>query len=262
MKTDKTNNGLPKDYKIKFSKELKEYLSKKKPEYFVQQAEFWQKELDKIKYYSENYESSSIDEFINIIEPFENINEFFDKLFIVICNRIKNNQTSLQTSLKLIDNLILCYKKPQIPYNKNNKENTFLLENYEYLKEKIELQFKGIIDDQPKGKRPPPPAKPFHEYILHEKNVQIAEQLKSVFKTEKGKSIRLIIEVLIKKKMFTIENRQRQKIYDAMKKYFDRDIGTKQSIFDPSIDEISDRLDFESIELKINFILSGINSIK
>jgi len=167
MKTDKTNNGLPKDYKIKFSKELKEYLSKKKPEYFVQQAEFWQKELDKIKYYSENYESSSIDEFINIIEPFENINEFFDKLFIVICNRIKNNQTSLQTSLKLIDNLILYYKKPKIPYNKNNKKNTFLLENYEYLKEKIELQFKGIINDQPKGKRTPVPKFENIESIFH-----------------------------------------------------------------------------------------------
>jgi hypothetical protein len=116
--------------------------------------------------------------------------------------------------------------------------------------------------EQPKGKGKPLPEKPFHEYILHEKNVQIAEQLKSEFKTEKGKSIRLIIEVLIEKKMFTIENRQRQKIYDAMKKYFDRYIGSKQSIFDYEINEISDRPDFESIELKINIILSRINKIK
>ncbi len=118
------------------------------------------------------------------------------------------------------------------------------------------------LSEQPTGKGKPPPEKPFHEYILHEKNVQIAEQLKSEFKTEKGKSIRLIIEVLIKKKMFTIENRQRQKIYDAMKKYFDRDIGTKQSIFDYKIKEISDRPDFESIEIRIDKRLSGINKTK
>lgn len=116
--------------------------------------------------------------------------------------------------------------------------------------------------EQPKGKRTPVTEKPFHEYILHEKNVQIAEQLKSEFKTEKGKSIRLIIEVLIKKKMLTIENRQRQKIYDAMKIHFNRDIGTKQSIFDYKIKEISDRPDFESIEIRIDKRLSGINKTK
>lgn len=115
--------------------------------------------------------------------------------------------------------------------------------------------------EQPKNKRKPP-AKPFHEYILHEKNVQIAEQLKSEFKTEIGKSIRLIIEVLIKKKMLTIENRQRTKVYNAMKKYFDRDIGAKTGIFDYKFNEQHDRPDFESIELRINTILSKINKPK
>jgi len=143
---------------------------------------------------------------------------------------ISTHETCINKAIERINNIILSQ------------------ENYKTLSKKNNL--------------PKPPLKTFPEYILHEKNKEIAKLIKSEFSTEKGKSIRLIIEVLIKKKMFTIENRQRQKIYDAMKKYFDRDIGTKQSIFDPSINEKSDRLDFESIELKINFILSRINKTK
>jgi len=109
--------------------------------------------------------------------------------------------------------------------------------------------------EQPKGK--PAPAKSFSEYILHEKNIKFAEALKDEFKTEKGKSIKLIIEVLIKKNMITIENRQRTKIYKAIQTYFNRDIGTKQSIFDYQYKE-KDKPDFESIELRINTILSRI----
>jgi hypothetical protein len=154
----------------------------------------------------------------------------------------------------------------QLCYTYDIDYNRILKQHLEHNPNSI-IEFKPACEltygkEQPTGKGKPPPEKPFHEYILHEKNVQIAEQLKSEFKTEKGKSIRLIIEVLIKKKMLTIENRQRQKIYDAMKIHFNRDIGTKQSIFDYKIKEISDRPDFESIEIRIDKRLSGINKTK
>jgi len=119
--------------------------------------------------------------------------------------------------------------------------------------------FEPYFQPKENGYRESTPAKTFPEYILHDKSVKFAELLKSEFNKEKGKSIRLIIEVLIKKNMLTIETRQRTTIFKAMQKYFNRDIGKKQGIFDKTVyNEINDRPDFESIELRINTLLSKI----
>ena len=96
---------------------------------------------------------------------------------------------------------------------------------------------------------------------MHEKNNEFAELLKDEFKIEIGKSLKLMINVLIKKGMFTIENRQRQNIYNAMKKYFNRDIGTKQSIFDYKYVPVGNP-DFESFELRIDNLLVRLNKLK
>lgn len=108
------------------------------------------------------------------------------------------------------------------------------------------------------------PVKVFPEYLLHVKRELLAEKLKAEFSTETGKGIRLMIESLqaIEPKLISIENRQRKAIYTALKIFFNRDIGTRQSIFDYKFDRITDEIDFSAIRLKLNFILKSINKTK
>ena len=121
----------------------------------------------------------------------------------------------------------------------------------------IDLAIENVKKRNEKSKKP---FKTFPEYILHKKNDEFAELLKNEFNIERGKSLKLMIDVLIKKEMFTIENRQRENIYNAMKEYFNRDIGTKQSIFDYKYEQKGNP-DFESIELRIDNLLDTINKI-
>jgi len=97
----------------------------------------------------------------------------------------------------------------------------------------------------------------FPDYLLLEKRDALASALKTEFITEKGKGIRLLIEALLTNKppLITIENRERTNIYKAMKTFFDRNIGTYQSIFDYSFDMISDEKDFKSIRARLDFVL-------
>ena len=89
-------------------------------------------------------------------------------------------------------------------------------------------------------------------------DAELAEKLKTEFNTETGKGIRLMIESLQahEPKLLSIENRQRKAIYTALKIFFNRDIGTRQSIFDYKFDRITDEIDFSAIRLKLNFILN------
>ena len=108
--------------------------------------------------------------------------------------------------------------------------------------------------------KPPQPPKTFPEYILHPDRENIAEALKTTFRGEKGKSIRLMIEVLKDHGLITYENRQRQKIFDAMKLYFDWYIGRRQSIFDYK--RINDIEDYKAIEVRMLPILESIKNNK
>jgi hypothetical protein len=106
------------------------------------------------------------------------------------------------------------------------------------------------------------PAKAFPEFLLHENRDILANALKSEFSTEKGKGIRLMLEVLINKKLLVVENRSRKAIFQSLKSFFDRNIGTYQSIWDYKRSSIiekgfADQVDYESIETRINFILES-----
>jgi hypothetical protein len=116
------------------------------------------------------------------------------------------------------------------------------------------------------GKDKPAPAFPgikikklFPDYLLHEKRSVLADRLKKEFITEKGKGIRLMIEVLLANKppLIAIENRERTNIYNALKAFFDRNIGTYQSIFNYGFDMVSDEKDFQSIRTKLEFVLQS-----
>ncbi len=100
--------------------------------------------------------------------------------------------------------------------------------------------------------------KTFPEYILHPDRELIANELRVLFKGEKGKSIRLMIEVLKNESnpLITYENRQRNEIYKAMKIFFNWNIGTYQSIWDYK--RINDEIDYEAVKIKVLQILNNI----
>lgn len=98
------------------------------------------------------------------------------------------------------------------------------------------------------------------ELLLHENNYILAEKLKSEFNTEKGKSIRLIIEVLKNKHILKIGIRQGTNIYKALKEYFGRDIGSKQSIFNYEFNMTADKIELEGFEKRIDFLLKEIDN--
>lgn len=106
--------------------------------------------------------------------------------------------------------------------------------------------------------------KTFPEYLLHPQREQLAELLKNEFKTEKGKGIRLMIEVLNKNNpsIMNYENRQRSAIFNAIKEYFNRDIGTYQSIFDYKYNPNNALSDYKNIENRIIFILKSLENNK
>jgi len=116
-----------------------------------------------------------------------------------------------------------------------------------------------VIDVKP---LPDQLSKPFSEYLLHEKRERLADKIKAEFKTEKGKGIRLLIEALQlnEPQLLNIENRQRTAVFEAMKTYFDRDIGTYNSVFTSyKFDMTNNKPDFEAIKGKVDFILTSID---
>lgn len=137
------------------------------------------------------------------------------------------------------------------------KEKIKMLQELIYDKEKEELR---KIVDLPQKDRTPKVSKPFHEYLVHPKRKLLADEIKKEFNTEIGKGIRLIIESLLDHDppLITIENRQRLDIYKALKKYLNRNIGSYQSIFNYQYSPQKHKLDFDSVSIRLKFILDKL----
>lgn len=136
-----------------------------------------------------------------------------------------------------------------IPYGlENYLQGKALAEFVEYLKETPAPSRINI-----KGK-----TKLFPEYLLTDDREILAEKIKTEFTTEKGKSIRLLIEVLIEIQLLTIENRGKKSFYNVLKEFFNRNIGSYPSIFDYKFDPDSDKEEFKSVKTKVNFILNKL----
>ncbi|MBN1180846.1 MAG: hypothetical protein JXB49_01065 [Bacteroidales bacterium] len=105
--------------------------------------------------------------------------------------------------------------------------------------------------------------KPFSAYLLYNEREKLAEQLKKGFIGEKGKSIRLMIEVLKEKGILSLSKGGWKKFYDSLKDYFDSDIGTYNSIFsrDPGKSNL-EKSKKQAIEERIDYILNIIKPKK
>lgn len=83
------------------------------------------------------------------------------------------------------------------------------------------------------------PVKSFLDFLVSLKNKEeFAEELRNTFKTEKGKSIKIIISILVKEGILIIGSREFKMFFLALKEMFNRDIGTYQSIKDVKFDDI------------------------
>jgi hypothetical protein len=104
--------------------------------------------------------------------------------------------------------------------------------------------------------------KEFSSYLYHEKREMLSEALKSEFSNEKGKSLRLMLAALEEHDppLFVFGNRQGSKLFEAMKKHFDRYIGTYQSVIGYKIEINVDKPDVTSMKTRINHILKTIEN--
>jgi hypothetical protein len=103
-------------------------------------------------------------------------------------------------------------------------------------------------------------AKLFSEYLTHDKNEKLAEKLRNEFNTEKGKSIRLMIEALKQSQLLVIPDRMNALFYQAMVDYFTRYVGSYQSVFNYKLNSHSDKEDIEKAKTKIDSILKKMKA--
>ena len=112
--------------------------------------------------------------------------------------------------------------------------------DYYHIKARTEKYIQFLSRESVSSTRPPEttkdlkpkPVKTFSEYFLPQYRESLPEKLKNEFKTEFGKNVRLLIEVLKDRNIIAIEGRGKKGFYNAMKSYFERDIATYPAIFD------------------------------
>ena len=100
------------------------------------------------------------------------------------------------------------------------------------------------------------PVKSFSELLTPSDNIDIeklAEALKNEFKIEKGKPLRLVLEVLKDKSLFDYGYRENTAIYNSMKAHFTQDIGALTGILDkPVLAKVTkDSKDYKAIETRV-----------
>jgi hypothetical protein len=106
--------------------------------------------------------------------------------------------------------------------------------------------------------------KAFPDYLLYEDKIKLAEAIKNEFKTEKGKAIRILLEAMkiYQPHLISIGIRQRTELHGSIKLYFNRNIGSIQSVFDYPFDEETDQADIESVTIRLKHLLNMIEKDK
>jgi len=162
----------------------------------------------------------------------------------------------------------------------NTKERLRLLINFKHKlnqyepKSKIDLDFIKTIDNKinyyqdlikydiniPK-RNSKQLSKAFHEHLIHDKNKNLAIMLKKEFKAERGKNIRFMIEALKGLNILCIPGRKNKEIHRALESFFNRDIGTYESVFNCNISK-ADNEEISNALNRIKFILAKLNKTK
>jgi hypothetical protein len=109
--------------------------------------------------------------------------------------------------------------------------------------------------EQPQQKKTIKPIKTLNDYFINideDNKEDFYKDLKVLFPTEKGKSIKVIIDELKVQNMLVIGAREFKAFHAELMKTFNREIGTYQSIQDvKTIDEVTS----EPIKIKLNSLI-------
>lgn len=97
--------------------------------------------------------------------------------------------------------------------------------------------------------------KTFVDYFIIQYRKSLPEKIRNEFKTETGINIRLLIDVLKDQKIITVEHRGNASFYKSLKTYFNRKIGSYQSIFDYKRN--NDEFDYYAIEMRIKSLIES-----
>jgi hypothetical protein len=138
----------------------------------------------------------------------------------------------------------------------NSNMNTFLYE-IENIIENQNIKVNGIKSITPEAPKqteavkPKKPKKTLFEFInnINDKKAFL-QDLKNTFPTEIGKSIKAIIDLLKKDKYLIHNDREFSDVVNAIEIFFNRDIGSVQSIRDAK--NTDDKIFIEPIKLKLN----------
>lgn len=100
--------------------------------------------------------------------------------------------------------------------------------------------------------------KKFSEYLLHAEKIKLADALKENFNTRKGKTYHLMLKALAEKKIFSFVNGERAAVYESMKIFFNKEIGSRQSIFSFKYEPHKHETDYKATLVKVDSILSAL----
>lgn len=103
-------------------------------------------------------------------------------------------------------------------------------------------------------------AKEFPAFLIHQQKEKLADALKAEFSNEKGKGIRLMIEALKAHtpSLITYGDREKKALHEAMKNYFNSNIGTSNSIFQCDYYFDRDRESLNGASARIDHILENL----
>ena len=100
--------------------------------------------------------------------------------------------------------------------------------------------------------------KTFPEYLLHTEKIKLADDLKEKFNAGKGKTYYLMLKALEEKKIFAFVNGEKAEVYESMKIFFNRAIGSRPSIFNFNYEPRKHEADYKATLEKVDFILSAL----
>ena len=155
-------NYTPKEYDITLKLIEKEFLGYNES---TPEKKFCQKELERINemkkvsnYFndllkkSQNYKGISLNEYIDEINPLEEIKEQCEIIFTDLAKDIEENRRTTKDVLKGLDLLISAYSTPNIKHNINNDRIIFFKDYLEAIKKRIELLYSAKPPQQIKTK--------------------------------------------------------------------------------------------------------------
>jgi len=102
--------------------------------------------------------------------------------------------------------------------------------------------------------------KEFPDYLINSNKELLAKAIKKEFCIEIGKSLRLVLAALEQNDppLIVLVNRKGKELYEAMKIFFDRNIGTYQSVIGYKIQSGVDEPDIAAMKTRINHILKTL----